>query len=60
MLAVAGFKYNEAFDMVKKWTMDAAQAGRQVAHAMAHGSFSCRKYTILYDETSGTFALTHL
>lgn len=59
MLAVAGFRYDAAYELVVKWTAEAAVAGRQLAHAMAHGSYTCKKYSVIYDEASGTFGLLH-
>lgn len=56
MLAATDLSYAELMRLLGANDTAANKFGRQAAHAMAHGSFSCRSYAIVYNEETGKFA----
>lgn len=59
MMAATGLNYQAAYDMLVSWCGSNKDAGRQMAHAMAHGFYGNRAYVVTYNEKSGTFGLMH-
>lgn len=56
MLAASDLTYAQLYDLLGGSSGNSNRVGRQIAHAMAHGSYACRTHAIVYNEETGKFA----